>query len=314
MFSMASPPISPVRPLRGRQASTGDILRILMTVIRLQRPILFAVAFYAGLATMAFEMVLGRALVPYFGGTIFTWGALIAVFLLGMSVGFFAGGRLADRHPRGSLIGALLLAAGAVMLASPLYAEPLCLMLLEAIEDVRMGALAASVALAFLPALLLAAVSPLAVRLALRDVAHSGSTVGTMSALNTVGSIVGTVGTSFFLVPTMGSRAIFYLLGTLTLACGAAMFAAGAGPARRATAALVLCCIAVFGAGLAAGPAHAQTPRITADTPDGLIEQVESEYNNIYVIKQGQLLYMNFGYRGSQYVESIYDLLDPTAL
>ena len=44
----------------------------------LQRGALFAVSFYAGLGTMSFEMVLGRALVPYFGGTIYTWGALIA--------------------------------------------------------------------------------------------------------------------------------------------------------------------------------------------------------------------------------------------
>jgi spermidine synthase len=280
-----------------------------MTLSQLRRPILFAVAFYAGLATMAFEMVLGRALVPYFGGTIFTWGALIAVFLFGMSIGFFAGGRLADRHPMATLIGALLLASGVVMLATPLYVEPLCLALLERIEDVRLGALIASVALAFLPALLLAAVSPLAVRLALYDVAHSGATVGTMSALNTVGSIVGTVGTSFFLVPTMGSRAIFYLLATLTLGCGVAILAAMP-KARASLAALVFVGLAF----VSPDAAHAQGPALSASSPDGVIENVESEYNNIFVIKQGQLVYMNFGYRGSQYVESIYDLQDPGAL
>ena len=47
---------------------------------------------------------------------------------------------------------------------------------------------------------------------------------------------------------------------------------------------------------------------------DGVIESVESEYNNIFVIKRGKLLYMNFGYRGSQFVESVYDLLDPASL
>ena len=281
-----------------------------MMLSQLRRPVLFAVAFYAGLATMAFEMVLGRALVPYFGGTIFTWGALIAVFLFGMSIGFFAGGRLADRHPMAALIGVLLLASGAVMLATPLYVEPLCLALLESIEDVRLGALLASVALAFLPALLLAAVSPLAVRLALYDVAHSGSTVGTMSALNTVGSIVGTVGTSFFLVPTMGSRAIFYLLGTLTLACGVAILVAMPARLKGSVAGLVLLCVVA----LSAGSVQAQGHALNASSPDGVVEQVESEYNNIFVIKQGQLLYMNFGYRGSHYVESIFDLQDPAAL
>lgn len=109
-----------------------------MTTKELQRPILFAVAFYAGLGTMAFEMVLARALVPFFGGTIYTWGALIGVFLLGMSLGFYGGGRLADRHPRSALIGALLAACGAVIVTTPLTVGPVCLALLDSFEDVRM--------------------------------------------------------------------------------------------------------------------------------------------------------------------------------
>lgn len=283
-----------------------------MTMKHLQRPVLFAVAFYAGLGTMAFEMVLGRAMVPYFGGTIFTWGALIAVFLFGMSLGFFGGGRLADRHPRSELIGLLLAGCGVIMLTTPLYLEALSLALLEGIEDVRLGTLIASLVTAFLPAVLFAAVSPLAVRLALRDLAHSGSTVGAMSALNTVGSIVGTVGTSFFLVPMMGSRAIMYLLGAMTITCGVAILAMK--PVRMARAAAVAFAWIAL-AGLLALPSgtHA-APRVSLMTPDGVIEKVESEYNNIFVIKQGQLLYMNFGYRGSQYVESVYDMLDPAAL
>jgi spermidine synthase len=274
----------------------------------LQRGALFAVSFYAGLGTMAFEMVLGRAMVPYFGGTIYTWGALIAVFLLGMSFGFFIGGRLADRYPRIGLVSGLLAACGAVILCTPLYAEPLCLALLDGIEDVRVGALLASLAMAFLPALLFAAVSPVIVRLALIDVAHSGSTVGAMSGLNTVGSIVGTIGTSFFLVPVMGSRAIFYLLAALTIGCAAALYAAYRGKARVAAPALVL-----FGALLLAQPAGVRA-QVSVMAPDGVLEKVESEYNNIFVVKQGQTLYMNFGYRNSQYVESVYDMLDRGSL
>ena len=269
----------------------------------LQRGAMFATSFYAGLGTMAFEMVLGRALVPYFGGTIYTWGALIAVFLLGMSFGFFIGGRLADRFPRIALVAGVLSACGIVILCTPLYAEPLCLALLDGIEDVRIGALLASLAMAFLPALLFAAVSPVAVRLSLIDVAHAGSTVGAMSGLNTVGSIVGTIGTSFFLVPVLGSRAIFYLLGALTIAWAAGLLA------LRNKAAPALAFIAVLF--LAHNPAEAQ---VSVMAPDGVIEKVESEYNNVFVIKQGQMLYMNFGYRNSQYVESAYDILDRGAL
>jgi len=275
----------------------------------LNRGVLFAVSFYAGLGTMAFEMVLGRALVPYFGGTIYTWGALIAVFLLGMSFGFFIGGRLADRYPRLTLVGMLLAACGAVIVCTPLYSQPLCLALLDGIEDVRVGALVASLAMAFLPALLFAAVSPVAVRLALIDVAHSGSTVGAMSALNTVGSILGTIGTSFFLVPVIGSRAIFYLLGAVTIACAAGLLALKRGKARVAAPAVLALIAALVGA--QPGAVRAQ---VSVMAPDGVVEKVESEYNNVFVIKQGQMLYMNFGYRGSQYVESVYDLLDRGAL
>ena len=270
----------------------------------LNRGALFAVSFYAGLGTMAFEMVLGRALVPYFGGTIYTWGALIAVFLLGMSFGFFAGGRLADRYPRIGLVGGLLAACGVVILCTPLYAEPLCLALLDGIEDVRVGALVASLAMAFLPALLFAAVSPVAVRLALIDVAHAGTTVGAMSGLNTVGSIAGTIGTSFFLVPVIGSRAIFYLLGVLTIVCAAALL----GLRRKGAPAM-----AIVAALFLAPPLSAEA-QVSVMAPDGVIEKVESEYNNVFVIKQGQMLYMNFGYRNSQYVESMYDMLDRGAL
>jgi spermidine synthase len=61
-------------------------------------------------------------------------------------------------------------------------------------------------------------------------------------------------------------------------------------------------------------PAFAQAQKPGVMTPDGVLESVESEYNNIFVMKRGKQLYMNFGYRGSQYVESIYDLLDPGSL
>jgi spermidine synthase len=231
------------------------------------------------------------------------------VFLLGMSFGFFIGGRLADRYPRIGFVSGLLVACGLVMLTTPLYAEPLCLALLDGIEDVRVGALVASLVMAFLPALLFAAVSPVVVRLALIDVAHSGATVGAMSGLNTVGSIVGTIGTSFFLVPVMGSRAIFYLLAALTIACAVALLALYRGKARVAAPAALVVIAALF----ATQPSSVRA-QVSVMAPDGVLEKVESEYNNIFVIKQGQTLYMNFGYRNSQYVESVYDMLDRGAL
>ena len=272
----------------------------------LHRGALFAVSFYAGLGTMAFEMVLGRALVPYFGGTIYTWGALIAVFLLGMSFGFFIGGRLADRYPRIGFVAGLLFACGAVILCTPLYSEPLCLALLDAVEDVRVGALVASLAMAFLPALLFAAVSPVAVRLALVDVAHSG-----LDRRRHVRPQHGGQHPRHHrhqLLPRSGHRLAGHLLparradhrlrrGAVRAPSrqgargGARGPGAGRGASMRATR-----------RGASAGLGHGARRRD---------REVESEYNNVFVIKQGQMLYMNFGYRNSQYVESVIDMLDP---
>jgi len=145
------------------------------------------------------------------------------------------------------------------------------------------------------------------VRLALVDVAHSGTTVGAMSGLNTVGSILGTIGTSFFLVPVIGSRAIFYLLGAVTIVCAVALLSLR-GKARSAVPAIL-----ALAALLAAQPEAARA-QVSVMAPDGVLEKVESEYNNVFVVKQGQMLYMNFGYRNSQYVESMYDMLDRGAL
>ena len=101
---------------------------------------------------------------------------------------------------------------------------------------------------------------------------------------------------------------------THKLARGAAILASKPMRLRVAAAGAILAVTAILGAASLPGALAAPERPVSAMTADGVIESVESEYNNIYVIKQGKLLYMNFGYRGSQYVESVYDLLDPTAL
>lgn len=175
-------------------------------------PGIYVTTFLAGLVTMSLEMVIGRSFTPYFGGTIFTWGALISVFLLGMAVGYAVGGHLADAFPgRKSLLTIFLLAAIPVG-SFPLIGDPVINAILDRVEDVRYAALLAAFTLAFIPVALLAAISPLCVRLILKSALRSGVLSGRLSAINTVGCIVGTLGTSFYLIPNMGIKAIFFLL------------------------------------------------------------------------------------------------------
>src|SRR5882762_9100778 len=84
---------------------------------------LHVAAFLSGFVTMALEMLIGRTLIPYFGGTIYTWGALISVFLTGMTLGYVAGGKAADRRPYTNTIGILFIAAAGTVMFVPLFGE-----------------------------------------------------------------------------------------------------------------------------------------------------------------------------------------------
>jgi spermidine synthase len=269
-------------------------------------------AFLSGFVTMALEMLIGRTFIPYFGGTIYTWGALISVFLTGMTLGYMLGGKAADRWPDIPIVAALFLAAAALVVVVPLYGEDAINRILDSIDDMRYAALVASLALACLPAALYAAISPYCVRLLLDRKDHSGTISGRLSGLATAGSIVGTLGTSFFFIPTLGVRMIYGLLASASVVMGLILLLIGLssyGQARskkRPIVASIVVCV-TLAAGTGPDDARAQAPSMMM-LRDGQIEKVDSEYNTIFVEKQGSLISLDFGYRQNRYTESVIDL------
>jgi spermidine synthase len=273
---------------------------------------LHVAAFLSGFVIMALEMLIGRTFIPYFGGTIYTWGALIAVFLTGMTAGYIVGGKVADRKPDTRIVGALFLSGAVAVMIVPLWGEAALNSILDDIEDVRYAALVAALVLACLPAALLAAVSPYCVRLSLDRTEHSGTISGRLSGLATAGSIIGTLGTSFFFIPTLGVRFIYSLLAGTAVLMGIVFLVLGRRHASHkrigAPGSLAPALLVVLGfAALAAPPAaFAQTSLLMRN--DGQLERVDSEYNTIFVDKQGTMVSLNFGYRANRYTESVIDL------
>src|SRR5882672_9690655 len=192
-------------------------------------PIYFA-AFVTGAIVMGFEMLGSRYLAPYFGGGIYTWASLISTVLAALTAGYFAGGRVADRHPSARVLGAAVLIGSAFILALPSFSTPLLEALLDAIDDIKAGSLASAFVLMFFPVAFYGAYSPFAIRLLLRSTHASGGVSGGVYAISTAGSIVGTLGTTFFLIPAIGTRTITFTLGAAGMACGLALMAF---PARR---------------------------------------------------------------------------------
>src|SRR5215468_9184046 len=189
------------------------------------RAVVYAGAFVTGAIVMSFEMLGSRYLNPYFGSGIYTWASLISTVLAALTAGYFTGGRVADRYPSARVLGVAVLTGSAFILALPSFSTVLLEALLDAIDDIKAGSLASAFALMFFPVAFYGAYSPFAIRLLLRSTHASGGVSGGVYAISTAGSIVGTLGTTFFLIPAIGTRAITFTLGAAGVACGVALIA-----------------------------------------------------------------------------------------
>jgi spermidine synthase len=179
------------------------------------------VVFVVGVSTLGTEIAAARLLAPYFGASTIVWANTIGVVLVALSVGYWYGGKIADRAPsmRGLLRIVLL---GAVLLAAaPFIADPFLQLAVDALDRIRAGAFAGSLlavlVLIAVPVLILGMVSPYAVRLAIERVDETGSVTGRLYALSTIGSLLGTFTSALLLIPFVGTRRTF-LVYALALA------------------------------------------------------------------------------------------------
>lgn len=183
---------------------------------------LILTAALCGALVMVIEVLGSRVIGPFFGVSLFVWTSLITVTLVALAGGYTAGGALADRKSSPDYLYAIIIAAGLLTAATPLFKAVVlkaCLPL-----GLRMGSLASALLL-FGPALfLLGCVSPYLVRIGARELTNIGRTVGNLYAISTAGSFVGTVATGFFLLAYLGVSQIFLLAGFLLTALGATYF------------------------------------------------------------------------------------------
>lgn len=180
--------------------------------------------FVCGAVVMAFEIIGSRMLGPYVGTSIFVWTSIIGVILLSLSLGYLSGGRIADKNPRFTILSLIILLSGVFITFSTLIKDAVLEFLLENIYDIKIISVISSLILFSIPSILLGMVSPFAVRLKIKNLAKSGSTVGNLYAISTVGSITGTFLAGFYLIPGFRITNILYLFSITLVIISALLF------------------------------------------------------------------------------------------
>ena len=235
----------------------------------------------AGAVLMALEIVAFRIIGRSFGTALRETTTVIAVFMLVMSAGYFAGGRIGDRWPRAQSLCAVLIAAGLTILLVP-QLDALLTDRIARTSWTAMHAFAATSVLFAIPTFLLSAVSPIAVRLFAVSTTHSGSVAGSISALSTIGSVGGSVLTAFVLVDALGSMNLtVLLLGCVALALAAVVSLVTPSKGFR-TVTIAVAVVAAAGVALSASR-HRSVPEAAGSR---ILFQRDSQYHSVTVVER----------------------------
>jgi spermidine synthase len=225
-----------------------------------------------GAIIMALELVAFRLYAPYFGYSIYVWGSMISVVMLALSSGYALGGWVADRSPADGTLYGIILLSGIYQLLIVLTVGSLLPWFAHFGEFA--GPVGATLIIFALPMVALAAVSPIVIRLLARA-GRVGSSVGAVLALSTAGGIGGVLGTSFGLVPRVGTQATLKILCALSIVMGVVGLTT-----RRRTALVALLAL----------PLLQVLPE--APNPEDTIWTSESPYNLVRVVRRGKTLFL----------------------
>ena len=176
-------------------------------------------AFTSGFIIMSIEMLGGRILAPYFGSSIYVWGSITTVFMVALAVGYLTGGHLSLMQPRLSKYGFFFVAAAITAVPTIAFGDAMMDWVFLRLEDPRYGSLLAATLLFFIPTAILGMIAPYSVRLLVEESHHSGRVAGGLYFVSTLGSALGTLFTSFYLVLWLEINQILISMALILIIC-----------------------------------------------------------------------------------------------
>src|SRR5215210_7788236 len=192
---------------------------------------MWLLVFVVGAGSLGSEIAGARLLAPYFGASTVIWANTIATVLTALSIGYWAGGRLADRRPDLRVMCRVVQCAAVATALVPLLGRPFLGGAVDALDDIAAGAflgslLAVTVLLA-VPILLMGTIAPFAIRLSVATIEERGQVAGRLYAISTIGSLAGVFLSALLLIPLIGTQRTF-----LAFALAMSVVAAAALPPR----------------------------------------------------------------------------------
>lgn len=188
--------------------------------------LLYSTSFFCGMSVMAVELSVSRLLAPYFGTSQIIWTVIIGLIMISLSIGNVLGGRSADKHNSMNRLYFIIWAAALWIAVIPFVGKYIIvgitgLLVLFLPENLLVTGSALSCLVLFsLPLIGLGMVSPYLAKLGVTDIENTGKTVGTIYAMNTIGSIIGTFLPTFVTIPTVGTSKTFLIFSlVLNLIC-----------------------------------------------------------------------------------------------
>jgi len=253
----------------------------------LKKHYLYITVFFSGMTALAVELSASRLLGNVFGSSNLVWASIIGLILIYLTVGYWLGGKIADKVPEYVYFYKILMWASLTVGLVPMVARPLLRITANAFDQFQMpilaGAFVTVMVLFIIPVTLLGMVSPFALKLSLQDARDVGKTAGRLSAISTLGAFIGTFLPVLVLVPLIGTYRTFLFFSTLLMVIatiGFFVYIDGKSWLRYGWMPIILFMLWLFGA------------RGTDKATQNLIYEGESAYNYIQVVEENEYRYL----------------------
>ena len=229
--------------------------------------------FLCGGLTMMLELVAARVLAPYVGSSNLIWTTIIGIMLIGMSLGYWVGGKLADKNPNIKTVSEFLFIACITTSIIPISEVVIIDNLVEIFNELVIVAIISATLIFGIPSFMLAAISPMAVKIKNEEEKAVGKISGKISSLSTIGSIIGTFVAGFILIPNIGVRNIILISSILLWLMGICLYKK---KNKKTVSIMIVILIAIIGINI-------YSYKLFQDKNPDIIKDVDSEYSRIWV-------------------------------